>query len=141
MKYCPECDSEYRDDISECADCQVPLISEASYQRLQKERNAQDQERELQAREDYVPVKVAENYFEADSLRNALEKEGLSVLIRTFQDTAYDGIYVAQKGWGYVEVPQSDKERAEQIIEEFSLAFPDLSGSEEDRDDDNGTDQ
>ena len=56
-----------------------------------------------------VPVKVAENAFEADRIRAALEQEGFTVLVRTFEDTAYDGIYVAQKGWGYIEVPELRK--------------------------------
>jgi len=32
MKYCPECEAEYRDEIRECADCQIPLISDQAHQ-------------------------------------------------------------------------------------------------------------
>jgi hypothetical protein len=129
MKYCPACDSEYRDDIKECADCQSSLISEQAYQEIRKER-------EELAKKVFVPVKVAANYFEADSIRSALEREEISVMIRTFQDTAYNGIYIPQKGWGSIEVPLPDKERAEQIIKEFTLAFPD-----EDTPDEGGSDE
>lgn len=125
MKYCPACDSEYRDDINECADCQSSLISEQAYQEIRKER-------EELAKKVFVPVKIAENYFEADSIRSALEREGISVMIRTFHDTAYNGVYIPQKGWGSIEVPLPDKERAEQIIKEFILAFPDEDSSDED---------
>ena len=44
-------------------------------------------------------------------------------MVRTFEDTAYDGIYVAQKGWGYVEVPRDDQKRAERIVKELEQAF------------------
>ena len=120
MKYCPECEAEYRDEIGECADCQIPLISAQAYQdRKQREQ----EERDRLTKETFVPVKVAENAFEADRIRAALEQEGFTVLVRTFEDTAYDGIYVAQKGWGYIEVPEPEKERAERLVEELDLAF------------------
>ncbi len=128
MKYCPECESEYRAEVQECADCEVPLISEDEF-RQRKAR--EDQERESLSREEFVPVKVAENAFEADRVREALEQEGIPVLVRTFQDTAYDGIYVSQKGWGYVEVPESEKTRAERIVMEVSRMFPESSNGEE----------
>ena len=125
MKYCPECEAEYREDIQECADCQIPLISADEYRkRVQQEQ----EERERLSKEAFVPVKVAENAFQADRFRAALEQEGFTVLIRTFHDTAYDGIYEAQKGWGYVEVPENDKERAERVVEELERAFPEEEG-------------
>jgi hypothetical protein len=120
MKYCPECDAEYRDEIGECADCQIPLISAQVYQHR---RQQEQEERDRLTKETFVPVKVAENAFEADRIRAALEQEGFTVLVRTFEDTAYDGIYVAQKGWGYIEVPEREKERAERLVEELDLAF------------------
>ena len=121
MKYCPECEAEYRDDVETCADCEVSLISDEAYSQRKHE---EQEERESLAREDFVTAKVAENSFEADRIRSALEQEGIPVLVRTFQDTAYDGIYVSQKGWGYVEVPESMLSRAEQIVNDLSDAFP-----------------
>jgi hypothetical protein len=130
MKYCPECEYEYKDEVQACADCEVPLISEDEFQHRKTQ---EEQERASLSREEFVPVKVAENAFEADRVKEALEQEGIPVLVRTFQDTAYDGIYVSQKGWGYVEVPESEKARAEQIVMEVSRMFPEsLNGEEED---------
>lgn len=121
MKYCPECEAEYEDGVETCSDCLLNLISEAEY-RLRKEQEQRARETLRQA--DFVSVMVARNAFEADRLRAVLEQEGIPVLVRTFLDTAYDGIYVAQKGWGRVEVPIAEKERAEKIVEEFVRAFP-----------------
>ena len=120
MKYCPECDAEYRDEIGECADCQIPLVSEEAYRTGKLEEQA---ERERLTKETFVTVKVAESAIEADRIRTILEQEGFTVLVRTFQDTAYDGIYVAQKGWGYIEVPEDEKERAERIVNELDRSF------------------
>jgi len=127
MKYCPECDAEYREGVTECADCQVPLISADEYR---NRRQQEKEERERLARVEFVPVKVAGTAFEADRFRAALEQEGFKVMLRTFQDTAYDGIYVAQKGWGYVEVPKDDQERAERIVRELEQSFRHEEGGE-----------
>jgi len=121
MRYCPECEAEYVDDVEACADCERPLLSAEEFlARKQRER----EEQEALSREEFVPVKAAENAFEADRIREALEQAGIPVLLRTFHDTAYDGIFVAQKGWGYVEVPAPQKERAEKIVHELSGVFP-----------------
>jgi hypothetical protein len=125
MKYCPECEAEYREGVEECADCRVALITADAH------RTRKNEEAELRARlsrEVFVPVKVAESAFEADRFKAALEQEGLTVMVRTFQDTAYDGIYVAQKGWGYVEVPQNEHERAARIVKDLEQAFPEEEG-------------
>lgn len=125
MKYCPECEAEYREGVEECADCRVALITADAY-RIRK--NEETELRERLSREAFVAVKVAESAFEADRFKAALEQEGFTVMVRTFQDTAYDGIYVAQKGWGYVEVPQTEQERAERIVKELEQAFPEEGG-------------
>lgn len=121
MRYCPKCEAEYEEGIGECSDCLVSLIPEHEY-RQQKEQ--EERIREDLSQEDFVSVKVAGNSFEADRIRAALEQEGIPVLVRTFLDTAYDGIYVAQKGWGYVKVPKTERDRAERIVQEFLRAFP-----------------
>ena len=120
MKFCPECEAEYRDEIGMCADCSVPLISEEQFRTRQQD---EERIREDLRKKDFVPVMVANNPFEAETVREALEQEGIPVLLRTFEDTAYDGIYVAQKGWGYVEVPKGEKEAAEQIIRDLEKVF------------------
>jgi len=61
---------------------------------------------------DFVEVHRLANQFEADILKGALETENISVLIKRFHDTAYDGIYIPQKGWGKLMVPENEKERA-----------------------------
>jgi len=120
MKYCPSCEAEYEDGIEECSDCLVRLVPEHEY-RQQKEQ--EERVRKDLSQADFVPVKVAGNRFEADRVRGVLEQEGIPVMVRNFLDTAYDGIYVSQKGWGYVEVPCAERERAERIVQEFSSAF------------------
>ncbi len=73
-------------------------------------------EREREALEVFVKIATVENKFEADVLSNTLKKECIPVMVRTFHDTAYDGIYSPQKGWGIILVPAEDKNKAEEII-------------------------
>jgi len=68
-------------------------------------------------------VTVLDNRFEADVFSDALSKEGIPHLVRSFEDTAYDGIYVSQKGWGEILVYEEHFERAKEIIEEARRGF------------------
>jgi len=109
MKYCPNCEIEYPDTIEECADCKTRLIGEEALKKLLAER-------EREASEVFVKIATVDNKFEADVLTNTLKKECIPVMVRSFHDTAYDGIYIPQKGWGIILVPAENKDKAEEII-------------------------
>ncbi len=40
-----------------------------------------------------------DNRFQADLLTDALDQEGIPFLLREYRDTAYDGLFIGQKGW------------------------------------------
>ena len=71
----------------------------------------------------FVKIFVVENKFEADLLSQALQKEGVPVMVRTFSDTAYDGLYIPQKGWAAIMVPEECKAVGERVVNEFKEAF------------------
>jgi len=129
MKYCPDCEAEYVEDIESCSDCGAALISESDYRALQEAREREEKAREQEAKEYEVRVYTAENRFEADQIEAALKAEGIPVLVKPFGDTAFDGIYVSQKGWALIEVPERYKKRAEEIIGEVAATFPGPAGS------------
>ncbi len=60
--------------------------------------------------EDYLKIAVLENEIEAGLLESILEERGIPYLMRSYHDTAYDGLYQAQKGWGFIGVPESYKD-------------------------------
>jgi ketol-acid reductoisomerase len=68
--------------------------------------------------ENFKKVTVAENKFEADLISQTLQQEGIPCMIRSYHDTAYDGIFIPQKGWAAVMVPEELKERAKVVIAE-----------------------
>jgi deoxyribose-phosphate aldolase len=63
-----------------------------------------------------VKLKSVDNRFQADVWEQALEAEGVAYRLRTFADTAYDGLYVSQKGYGVFYVEEEDLERAEALV-------------------------
>ncbi|MFB3887277.1 MAG: hypothetical protein ACE144_18795 [Thermodesulfobacteriota bacterium] len=71
----------------------------------------------------WVKAGVVENRFEGDRVTQALNEAGIPFLMKSFLDTAYDGLYIPQKGWGAVMVPQNFGEEAEKIILEVKGSF------------------
>ena len=53
----------------------------------------------------FIVIHTLSNRFEADVLSDALEKEKIPVMVKTFEETAYDGLFVKQRGWGCLMVP------------------------------------
>ena len=58
-----------------------------------------------------------------NSCRAALERGGVDFFLRTFEDTAYDGFFVAQEGWGVLWVAPEDRQLAEDIVQKFDEAY------------------
>jgi len=77
----------------------------------------------MEAMEPWVKVGTVENRFEGDRISQVLQEAGIPFLIKSFLDTAYDGLYIPQKGWGIVMVSKKDKEEAERLISEVKKTF------------------
>jgi hypothetical protein len=77
----------------------------------------------MDATDQWVKVGTVENRFEGDRISQALQEAGIPFLIKSFLDTAYDGLYIPQKGWGVVMVPEKNSEEAERLIYEVKKTF------------------
>jgi len=73
--------------------------------------------------EQWVKVGTVENRFEGDRISQVLREAEISFLIKSFLDTAYDGLYIPQKGWGIVMVSKKHQEEAERLISEVKKTF------------------
>lgn len=71
----------------------------------------------------WIKAGIIENRFEGDRISQSLHEAEIPFLIKSFLDTAYDGLYVPQKGWGMVLVPEVFAEDAEKIISEVKKSF------------------
>ena len=69
--------------------------------------------------ERYKKVAVLENQFEAQLLSSVLTERGIPHHLRSYHDTAFDGLFQTQKGWGYVSAPESCDEAIGDILAEL----------------------
>lgn len=75
-----------------------------------------------------------ENDSEADVIKKVLEQHGIEAQSVSYHDTAYDGLFQAQRGWGVIRVAEEDYERALEIIGDWKAAAPShLPWEEEDK--------
>jgi hypothetical protein len=66
---------------------------------------------------DLVRIHTVEHRFEADLLMQALAEECIPAMLRRFEETAYDGLFVTQMGWGAILVPGDYEAEARSLIE------------------------
>lgn len=65
-----------------------------------------------------------ENEAEANVIKLVLEEKGIYAEIKSFHDTAYDGLFQSQYGWGVIRVSEKDFLKAQKTIEEWMKASP-----------------
>jgi hypothetical protein len=78
----------------------------------------------------WVKVGTVENRFEGDRISHALNEAEIPYLVKSFLDTAYNGLYIPQKGWGVIRVPEEFREEAERLIAEVKKSF-EMEGQDE----------
>lgn len=71
----------------------------------------------------YQKLRILQDRFEADLVAAALAEAGVDFFIRTFEDTAYDGLFVTQEGWGAVWVAGPDVPEALDILRHFDSLY------------------
>ena len=68
----------------------------------------------------YTPA----NDAEADALQSVLQEHNIYSEVVSFHDTAYDGLYQSQYGWGVIKVNEEDTSVAQKIINAWKMAAP-----------------
>lgn len=71
--------------------------------------------------EDYVKVATLENDFEASLLESILKERHIPYILRSYYDTAFDGLFQTQKGWGTISVPRSCEEEVKEILSDLRV--------------------
>lgn len=68
------------------------------------------------------PVKILmfKNEIEAMLLDEILTEKKISHLIRSYHDSALDGLWQTQSSWGHVEAPEEYREEILQIYNDMS---------------------
>ena len=70
----------------------------------------------------YVKIIGLENIVEAQLMESILKEKGIPHRIRSFHDTAYDGLFQLQKGWGDIYAPKELKEEILDIMADVRSA-------------------
>ena len=60
-----------------------------------------------------------ENGIEAQVLGSILTERNIPHRMRSYYDTAYDGLFQVQKGWGFVYAPEFFKDEIREIISDL----------------------
>ena len=59
---------------------------------------------------EYINVAILDNIIEAQLIGSILDEQNMPHRIRSFHDTAYDGLFQFQMGWGEICAPPSCKQ-------------------------------
>jgi hypothetical protein len=68
-----------------------------------------------------VKILSLNNEFEAKLLDEILNERKIPHIIRTYHDSAYDGLWQNSSGWGHIEAPKEYEEEILQVYKEMSL--------------------
>ena len=69
--------------------------------------------------EDYTKVATLENEFEAQLLESILLERNIPHMLRSYYDTAFDGLFQTQKGWGYISAPEAYLAEIKEILSDL----------------------
>lgn len=71
----------------------------------------------------FIKITVLENAIEAQLVGSILEQRDIPHRLRSYYDTAYDGLFQFQEGWGRLDAPETYKQEIMELIEEVRLNY------------------
>ncbi len=71
----------------------------------------------IESRQKFVKIIVLENTVEAQIVQSLLHQYEIPHRLRSYHDTAYDGLFQFQKGWGELYAPESRRREILDVIE------------------------
>lgn len=67
---------------------------------------------------EFVRIAILDNIIEAQLVESILKEQNIPNRIRSFHDTAYDGLFQFQKGWGELCAPVAFKQEIIGILKD-----------------------
>lgn len=71
----------------------------------------------------FIKIAVLENAIEAQLIGSILVQRDIPHRLRSYYDTAYNGLFQFQEGWGRLYAPQSHGQEALGLLEEVRLNY------------------
>lgn len=66
----------------------------------------------------FIKIIILENAIEAQLIGSILDQHNIPHRLRSYHDTAYDGLFQFQKGWGKLYAPQSYRQEILAVVED-----------------------
>jgi hypothetical protein len=108
MPFCPECNTDYKDEVMTCPECQEDLIPCLAPTQVPES-------------VDWCVVESVSNEVAGLILQSVLEDEGIEVFLRSHEMPAYAGIKgnVGKSEWGDILVPTYNVQFAQECIKDY----------------------
>ena len=114
MPFCPQCNAEYKTEISTCSDCQVALVPRLI-------------QTEVTEYGDWSVVESVPNETVGNILQSVLEDDGIPVYLRCHEGPYYAGVKgnAGQSEWGDVLVPVNLMSQAKECLKTYFESLQD----------------
>ncbi|MBW1827715.1 MAG: hypothetical protein JRI78_12255 [Deltaproteobacteria bacterium] len=73
--------------------------------------------------QEFINIAILENVIEAQLIASILNEHNIPHRIQSFHDTAYDGLFQFQMGWGSLFAPLSNKKEIIEILNDVRSKF------------------
>ncbi|MBU0987236.1 MAG: hypothetical protein KKH68_08285 [Proteobacteria bacterium] len=67
----------------------------------------------------FIGIALLDNIIEAQLIDSILDEQNIPHRIRSYHDTAYDGLFQVQKGWGQLYAPPAYKQEILEILNDI----------------------
>ena len=71
----------------------------------------------------FIKIIILENAIEAQLIGSILDQRHIPHRVRSYHDTAYDGLFQFQKGWGKLYAPQSYRQEILALVEDVRSKY------------------
>lgn len=78
----------------------------------------------------FEKIAILEGMIEAQLVCSVLDERHIPHMVRSFHDTAYDGLYQIQQGWGELRAPSAHQAEILEIIESLRSENVEIDESE-----------
>lgn len=68
--------------------------------------------------EKFIKIAIIENEIQAQYIDAILNEREIPHRLRSYHDSAFDGLFQSQKGWGHVEAPEEFKAEILEIVKD-----------------------
>lgn len=69
--------------------------------------------------DEFRKIAVLDNIVEAQVLDSMLNEQEIPHMMKTYHDSAYDGLFQMSKGWGHVEAPEEHRAEILAILDDL----------------------